>query len=158
MFFCQNVLCGRILLAEERLGRSRHDAKARLVLDRKRSAPVSRGRVWWMPYVDNANIWGWCREDVVEAIEALRWSLNQAGLVYRVECPGEDEMDAVGLVFSSRTGCIVNKPSRVWKLHRGPRALADVGRATHKVLQVCAGLATHALGLRRCCLSALQHI
>ena len=111
-----------------------------------------------MPYVDNGNGWSWCAEDAHRAIRAICRSPDSVGLIYRVESDVDTSMAAIGFIFDAGRRLITNKPSRVWRLSLGSRALAHLGRCTRKVVQVTAGLSVHGLGLRRCALSVLQAV
>ena len=157
LYYCQAAVVGLVRQAHQSMvGNS--ERFTRLVLDGLAVAPVAPGRPWWFAYVDNIIAWGWNAEDAKRALVSICDVLDHAGLDYKIECSGAGNFDVIGFNFDARNRVIINKPDRVHRLSRGALGLASLGRCTPKVLQVTAGLLTHALGLRRCALSVLQCI
>ena len=157
VFFCQDVLLQRCRRADALfLGLSGIPSCPRIVVDRSRVSPLAKGKVWWLPYVDNGNVWAWDQEDAKEALRCLALAFDEVGLRYKVECAACSRGECIGYDFDTAGRAVRNKASRIWRLHQGARALALQGHCTPKVMQVACGLLTHALGLRRCALSILE--
>jgi hypothetical protein len=110
---CNESLVDAMVCAERRLRGAQYDAERQFVQDRRPPPLLAYNRPLLGPYVDNANIVGWCLRDVAESLAALAAELTHRGFKFRVEEPGSQYMVAVGLRLCGPERTIASKPERV---------------------------------------------
>ena len=112
LFFCQDVLVGRCIAAANRMRGTSSEHCDRIVVDGRCVAPMGRGKPLWLPYVDNGNCWAWGSEYARAALDVLRWSFSDVGLVVRLEGDIGPTFEVRGLTFDGPRRLVVNKVSR----------------------------------------------
>eukprot|EP00971_Amphidinium_carterae_P344159 6484374-Amphidinium_carterae.1 len=157
LYFCHSALV-RALVESLVIfaGVSEEIANGQIVRERCPPPRLHQRHPLLCPYVDNANVLCYSRQEAEEFYRVMLTTLENKGFTLKDLVPPTPVMDLVGVRFDGHSRTIRNKPERVWRLIYAIREVLRMRVVPGWVLRVLNGHIINQFLIQRCALSCLS--